>query len=227
MNDMSRHNYTEEQREEILKKYANEMSIIKLRTEQIFSAISRFDYREPAVEYMALQLRKIIEQILLASLVANAEEYKNYHNRLGTEWNAKYICRDIERINPDFFPKAVNNRPDFQIDDKPGGISSQEILIVYDKLGKYLHSKNPFDNNQWDYNSTAEYIIFNTKRIIYTLNSHNVTLFGGEAFLNVVMKSQEHNGQVHAVWFDKCGEEEQQNAKEIIKAQIERTKKKM
>lgn len=205
---MSKHNYTEEQIKEILTKYTDEMSIIKLRTEQIMSATKRFDYREPAVEYMALQLRKIIEQILLASLVVNAEEYKKYHNRLGTEWNAKYICRDIERINPDFFPLAVNNKPD-QIDNKPGGISSQEILIVYDKLGKYLHSKNPFDGNQWDYKSAEEYIISNTERIVYTLNTHNVTLLGGESFLNVVMKSQEHNGQVHAVWFDKCDEEKQ------------------
>lgn len=221
---MHKHRYTEAQREEILRKYADEMSIIKLRTEQIFSANRKFDYREPAVEYKALQLRKIIEQILLASLVANAEEYKKYHDRLGTEWNAKYISQDLARINPDFFPKAVHNRPDFQIDDKPGGISSQEILKVYDKLGKYLHSKNPFDNSQLDYDAISDYIEFNTKRIIYTLNCHNVTLLGGEAFLNVVMKSQEHNGQVHAVWFDKCDEEEQQNAEQIIRNQIERNK---
>ena len=221
---MYKHKYTEAQRGEILKKYANEMSIIKLRTEQIFSANNRFDYRELAVEYKALQLRKIIEQILLASLVANAEEYKKYYDRLGTEWNAKYICQDLRRINPEFFPKAVNNRPDFQIDDKPEGISSQEILVVYDKLGKYLHSKNPFESNLWDYDAISDYIEFNLKHIIYTLNCHNVTLIGGDAFLNVVMKSQEHKGQVYAVWFDKCDEEEQQNAEQIINNQIERNK---
>ena len=84
--------------------------------------------------------------------------------------------------------------------------------------------KNPFDNNQLDYDAISDYIELNMKRIIYTLNCHNVTLLGGDAFLNVVMKSQEHKGQVHAVWFDKCDEEEQQNAEQIIRNQIERNK---
>ena len=99
--------YTNKQQEEIIKKYTDEMEIIKLRTNQIFTVLGKIDYLEPTVEYRALQLRKIIEQILLASLIANADEYKQFYNRLGNEWNARLICRDIERINPAFFPRAV------------------------------------------------------------------------------------------------------------------------
>ncbi len=215
--------YTEAQKEEILNKYVDEMEIIKYRTEQILSADNRFGYKEPAVEFKALQLRKIIEQIFLASLVANAEEYKAYHERLGKEWNARLICQDLERINPDFFPKPVTNGTDYHIENKDGGITSQELIKVYDKLGKYLHSKNPYDENKWDYDAISEYIDLYTKRIIYTLNSHNVTLLGGEVFLNVVMKRKD-DGRAYVLWAELCDEEEQQRAEQIIRDQIEKDK---
>ena len=199
--------YSEKERKEIIQKYADEMEIIKYRTHEIFTAKKRFDYLEPAIEYKALQLRKIIEQIILASLIANADEYKKYYNRLGSEWNARLICRDLERVNPDFFPKAVKNMPDV-IDNKPDGISCQEILTIYDKLGKHLHSKNPFDTQPRDLEALSNFIDDSMNRIIYTLNTHNVTLIGNEAFLNVVMKSTK-DGHVGISWFIKCSEDEQ------------------
>lgn len=210
--------FTEQQKEDIIKKYTDEMEVIKLRTNQVFSAINQFEYLEPAVEFKALQLRKIIEQIMLASLITNAEEYKTQYNRLGKEWNARLIARDLERLNPHFFPQPVNNGSDYTIENKPSVLSCEQIIDAYEKMGKYLHSQNPFDNNARDYQAISDFIDEYTKKIIYTLNCHNVTLLGGDVFLNVVMKTKE-NGHVAVAWFEKCNEEDQKHADQIIKEQ--------
>lgn len=214
--------YTEKRQHDIAKKYADEMSIIKQRIEQIFSAREKIGYLEPAVEFKALQLRKVIEQILLASLIANSDEYQKFYSRLGSEWKATYIGRDLKRVNPDFFPKPVNNREDFVIEDVSDGLSSDEILTVYDQLGKYLHSKNPFNSQEWDYESLSNKIDYYTKRIIQTLNCHIITLYGGDVLLNVVMKSKDHGGKVWVGWAEKCSEEEQRSKERIISEQIAR-----
>ena len=212
--------YSEAQKVEIIKKYTSEMEVIKLRTTQIFTALSKFEYLEPAVEYKALQLRKIIEQIILASLITNADEYKAQYNRLEKEWNAKNIIRDLERLNPDFFPRPVMNRTDYIIEDKQPVISSQQMVDAYKKMGKYLHSKNPFDTARWDYREVSDFIDDFTRRIIYTLNNHNVTLLGGDVFLNVVMEAEDKNGHVSVLWAEKCSVEEQKRADQLIKDQI-------
>lgn len=201
--------FSEKEQQEILKKYTDEMEIIKLRTNQIFTAQKRIEYLEPLVEFKALQLRKVIEQILLASLIANSSIYKQYYNRLGSEWNARLICRDIERINPDFFPKAAINQPDeMKIDDAKESMSSEELIAIYEKMGKLLHSHNPF-SDPIDYNSLSSYIDESCKNIIGLLNIHTVKRIGGDAFLFVVMNASNHNGHVAINWFQKCDEEEQ------------------
>ena len=200
--------YTNKQQEEIIKKYTDEMEIIKLRTNQIFTALGKIDYLEPTIEYKALQLRKIIEQILLASLIANADEYKQFYNRLGNEWNARLICRDIERINPAFFPRAVINHPDImKIDDAPDSMNSDELLTIYEKMGRLLHANNPFSTPP-DYHKLSEYIDESCKKIMGLLSTHTIRLIGGDDFLFVVMNASNHGGHVAINWFTKCDEEE-------------------
>ena len=66
----------EEKKKILLNRYTSEMEIIKLRIEEIKTAKQKIRYLQPIVEYKALQFRKIIEQILLSSLIANAEIYQ-------------------------------------------------------------------------------------------------------------------------------------------------------
>ena len=63
-------------RQFILDKYSYEMGVIKLRMEQIRAAENDFLFLIPMVEFSALQFKKIIEQIILASLITNSEIYK-------------------------------------------------------------------------------------------------------------------------------------------------------
>lgn len=200
--------FTEKQQKDIIQKYTDEMEIIKLRIDQIITITGKIPYLEPTVEYKALQLRKVIEQILLASLVANADEYQRLYNKLGKEWNARLICRDIERINPDFFPRAAINKPEeMKIDDDPNSMTSDELLSIYEKMGKLLHSKNPFAS-PIDYSAESAFIDDSCTKIIRFLSVHTIHLIGGDAFLFVVMKATNHEGRVAINWFEKCDEEE-------------------
>src|SRR3989442_14231436 len=56
------------------------------------------------VEFVFLQLRKILELIAFASLSANKEQYSAAHAKFATHWNAKRMLADLEKVNPDFYP---------------------------------------------------------------------------------------------------------------------------
>ena len=198
--------YSDEKQKEILDLYSREMEIIKLRTNMIFSIGDKLEFLQPTVEFQALQLRKIIEQIVLSSLIANADTYKTYYDRLEHEWNARLICRDIKRIHEDYFPASVIGT-DESINDCPDRtIFEEELLKAYEKTGKMLQSKNPFSSSI-DYHSEQKYIIDTCNRIVRFLNVHRIRIYGDDDFLYVVMKSQ-RNGHVAINWFSKVEEGE-------------------
>ena len=105
------------------------------------------------IESIALQIRKILELIALGNLVLNKDKYCAIHKKFSAQWNAKYILQDIERINPSFYPKPVDEIPkqeknggvvrDLQ-DKKSGFLTKDEFIELYDMLGGILHAKNPF-----------------------------------------------------------------------------------
>lgn len=130
----------EEKQKVLINRYASEMGIIKLRVEEIKKAPNIIKHWQPMVEYKALHLRKIIEQILLSSLIANAEVYQQYYNRLGREWNARLICRDLERIHPKFFPvAAIDDHENQHISDNPkDNLTSEEVIEMYEKWGDFF-----------------------------------------------------------------------------------------
>ncbi|MBK6088624.1 hypothetical protein [Ruminococcus difficilis] len=193
----------EEKKKILLNRYTSEMEIIKLRIEEIKTAKQKIRYLQPIVEYKALQFRKIIEQILLSSLIANAEIYQQYYNRLGTEWNARYICRDLKRINPRFFPVAViDDRENHSIIDMEDSLTSDELIEMYEKMGKLLHAQNPFGSLP-DYKQLSEYIDNGCKEIIKLLRVHKTMLYGEKDFLFVIM-SAKTGGRVAINWFSQC-----------------------
>lgn len=137
--------YSEKHRKGIIQKYATEMEFIKIYTDHIINDSKSIIHIGARVEYKALQLRKIIELIILASLVANSDQYLAVYNRLGSVWNIKYICNELKKINEDYFPKAI------ELDNDNGKISfiedtiqSDEIILIHEKMGKFLHATNPY-----------------------------------------------------------------------------------
>src|ERR1700731_738919 len=58
-------------------------------------------------ELVFLQLRKILELLAFASLTANREKYAAAHKKFATFWRAKDMLQDLEKVNPDFYPRPV------------------------------------------------------------------------------------------------------------------------
>ena len=58
---------------------------------------------------LAIQFRKIIEEITLSSMVLHVDKYSQVREKFDKDWNAKVnCCQDLKRLNPEYFPKAVN-----------------------------------------------------------------------------------------------------------------------
>lgn len=199
--------YSVAQQKKIVSLYAKEMEIIKLRVQSIMSASSNIGYLTPAVEFQALQLRKIIEQIVLSSLIVNSDIYLNYYNRLGRDWNIRFICRDIRQINPEYLPIAANNMPEMEtIENAPERtISEDDLLGIHEKMGRLLHSPNPFAS-EIDYRAESKYIKVSISRIINFLSVHTIKLYGENDFLFVIMEARNKDGHVGINWFTKVEE---------------------
>lgn len=137
-------------------KYASVMDEIKRRTNVVNSFLRKERnamYYAVNVELMCLQIRKILELIALASLVANQRVFLKKVNNLQKMWNAKLILKDIESVNPNFYPKPIDERESSEkgitsqwFDVEEGYLTKEEFIKVYEKCGRILHAENPLGN---------------------------------------------------------------------------------
>jgi len=101
-------------------------------------------------ELVFLQLRKTLELIAFGSLTANKVKYSAAHANFATHWNAKRMLDDLEKVNPDFYPMAldppVETQPGFKhFPDAAGGFMTKEdFVFLYDVCSKFIHTRNPF-----------------------------------------------------------------------------------
>jgi hypothetical protein len=59
------------------------------------------------IELEYLQIRKCLELIAFASLIANKDKYSAAHANFASHWKAKQMLECIEKLNPDFYPLPV------------------------------------------------------------------------------------------------------------------------
>ncbi len=113
------------------------------------------------LEASALQLRKGLETLAFAAIAPNHAAYAAHRAKVekspdfAKDYHAKWIFKDLGKINPDFYPLPLmpikNVTPDgapnnhFHCDRKESGyLSKTEFINVYDRLGKHLHARNPW-----------------------------------------------------------------------------------
>jgi hypothetical protein len=197
--------------QEILDKYVQCMEEIKLRTNLITSILKKqmtTGHKYPDTEFICLQFRKILELVALANLLSNNDEYQKKHANFANHYQAKHILRDIEKINPNFYPK-----PTYQIIDKitgkvievkdikEGFLTKDEFSIVYDECSELMHAENPFSTPK---EVDKLYLKFNIwlGRIIKLLNHHIVQLIDIKKQIWCLMKSDKE-GKVGAWLFEK------------------------
>lgn len=198
-------------------KYCDCMEEVKRRTHTITTMLDgswSTPYKATNVEFGCLQLRKTLELIALASIAANKEEYARQRAKFDSDWHAERIIRDLEKVNPNFYPK-----PTIQIADEATGkvvetIDREEDYLtkdlfaeVYSRCSEVLHATNPYDK-QADYGVGALLPNWNQK-IVNLLNHHQIQLIDQDYQLWVLMNSKD-DGRVHAFTFQRIGDGKQE-----------------
>lgn len=183
--------------------YLKVMRQIKYRTNVVTELINwdiNMMYRVTQAETMALQIRMILESIALASLSANKSLFEAEGSKFKEYWKADLIFRDIERKNPDFFPKPIDEIPsdipgveNRIINLKDGFMTRDEMLEVHNRCCNFLHAPNPFAEER-DYSGFLRQAPNWMNRIIKLLNSHIIGLLDDDIFYIVHMREDEKQG---------------------------------
>ena len=188
--------------------YLRVMWDIKWRTE-IIGYIVREDYPNRdisllplfmKVETIALHIRTVIEFIALASLAASKPLFEQESDKFKKFWKADLIFRDIEKKNPDFYPKPIEPIHMTDIDDigrnirfiEDGYMTRDMCLEVYQKCCDFLHAQNPFaENINRNYEDFMKQVPDWISRIVKLLNFHVFRLIGSNDFYVVHMHDEE------------------------------------
>jgi len=191
--------------EKDMDKYGKCMAEIKLRVEAVNAILQKrctTISQATNIEFMCLQIRKILELIALGSLVTDEKEYEKQIKRLAkNRWRAKFVLDEIEKINPRFYPKPGEQVIDQQtgkvkkiIDITEEYLTREEFPVVYDQCSGVIHS-HPFKMGFECKSLESEIRIWITK-IITLLNHHQIQLLNEKQQLWVVMHTAP-DGNVH------------------------------
>ena len=119
-------------------------------------------YNVTWIESICLQVRKILENVAMACLVANGDRLEQLPQDMEKMWQADLILRRLEDINPDCYPQPLVLQPKGlpqsvleaglpaenyrgELVDRPGSdwLTREEFREVYGRLGQILHAHNP------------------------------------------------------------------------------------
>ena len=164
-------------------------------------------YRATHVESMVLQVRMITELVALASLAANKSIFEQNRTKFEDYWRPKEILKDVESLNPNFYPRPIvevplkNSRAKNElVEMKTGFMKRDELIQVHRECGKRLHAQNPF-GKAVDYDYYEKMIPKWMERIRKLLNCHQIKLLNGNRFYLVHMK-EERDNHVHMYTFE-------------------------
>ena len=176
--------------------YLRNMQKIKWRLNAISEIRSKkktTTYEHTNIEFCALQIRKILELIAFSSLISNVDIYNEKLNNIKKMWNAELILKDIERIHPDFYPKAIyvnpRNKEEWLERSEPC-LTRDKFVKAYNKCGKYLHEASPFLTDEQissDYSALWTDIGVWGQLIINLLYTHVVHLYDQKTLFYITM----------------------------------------
>lgn len=145
---------------ECLSQYSSYMEEVKRRTAVITrlrdmhkNGQSMTGYMETDIDLVYLQLRKMIELVLFACVVANKAAGVKLNKTLRKGWELKKIKAELERFNSDFFPS-----PKVEGEARPDGVrtvdnlkqserpylTEGELFHTYGITGNYSHAKREY-----------------------------------------------------------------------------------
>lgn len=195
---------TQEEIKGTISRYCDIMESVKHRLELVSKIVDGyriFESEYHTYEFVAVQLRKVLESVAFASLCANRKRYAENYSGFRTEWSARRILTNIERMHPNFYPvplQPFTTNPDgskhFPVVDD-GFMRRDEFEELYDTCSAVIHTTNPFsDTTSIDFRlSVQEWV----NRIRSLLNIHRLQLAGTETIWVVFMSGE--GGKVQAI----------------------------
>ena len=148
-------------------------------------------------EILAVQLRKVAELIALSSICSHREDYERIRDNFERDWNARLILRDVERINPDFYPKPTRQVKDpetgkvVETKNREGGYLTRDNLIgMVDSCSNILHAFSPYRENLPDPEQFIEQCKKWRKEIMTLLGHHQVQLVDDDSQWWVIMQTK-------------------------------------
>ena len=198
---------------EILDKYSHQLNEVRQRIDILYDFYKGrivLEYEVILAENIAISFRKIVEHIMLLSLVANVKEYSKQHEKFRNHWHAGRIANDIEKINPDFLSKPIAEEP-YEDETIKNGLkfrvqseeflNKKDLLEIWNESSNVLHARNPF-NEQLE----IEKFIVNAsswvEKVIALLENHICVPLGKVTMINGILKDAS-DGKSKAYWFGK------------------------
>jgi hypothetical protein len=185
-----------------IEKYAAVMKEIKLRVEVIVALSSgraNCVYIPSTIESIGLQFRKCFEHIAFASLAANRQQYESAYADFAKHWEASKLVKNLKKINPDFYPKPVVEKPSdhplarHALADRTGDfLTERDLIEAHGRCGALLHSANPF-GTPIDYEFYRRAFQGWLLKMTNLLNNHQIRLAGEKGFFLVHMKEEGHD----------------------------------
>jgi len=191
---------------EASKRYAGYMHEIKNRLKAVSKTGMSISEGKPvlgfhpiAIEICFLNFRKIIELMFYACASAHADLGVEISRRISSrEWNARRIMRELERVNPKFYPVPIESlSPEGEtIRRTTGFLEKEECLKLYDEIcGSILHASRELDWYARDEYGLA-YINDWHNQLYYLLAHHWVELKDDISFAVILFLKDSDNIQV-------------------------------
>jgi len=142
--------------------YLSKMEEVKRRLSFSEQQLSEYDKINDLhyLENSILHLRKALECIAYASIAPNKEAYSNLRASaekpadFKKDYNGGKILKMLALVNKDFYPRSLEKPKQVAPNNWHFERNKKDILTkkrferVYDRLGKFLHSDNPWDNDK-------------------------------------------------------------------------------
>ena len=131
----------------------------RLHASESFFAAYKSGQRLAFLDAAILQLRKAMEAIALAAIAPCKEKYEIFRAKAvqpdyTKDYHAGKIFQVLGKINKNFYPLPLlpairQSNGVLHFDRKASGyLTKKRFESLYDRLGKYLHTHNPWSNNK-------------------------------------------------------------------------------
>jgi hypothetical protein len=207
-------NKIEASSQQVLEAYCDLMLEVKIRMDAVGKIVSRPSVDPIPVQLLYelcyLQLRMISELIAFACLVAHGDIPATKTGRLQQAYKADFIMNALEKLHPDFYPKATRQVLNAEgvviaVELVPFGyLTKDEFLRLYNvECGNVLHrgnvmtAKGKINPSAISYEKIQEWL----RKLTTLLTHHDIAISTHPEYTIRFLMHASHDGMPHAALF--------------------------